>query len=193
VRERVLIAGVGNVFLSDDGFGVEVARRLDGAVLPPGVEVADVGIRGMHLAYRLLDGYRAVVLVDAVRRDGPPGTLYLLEHDLDQPPGADAGAFDAHGMDPAVVLTMLDGLATGIGVVRPVGRVLVLGCEPQTLDEGLGLSTPVAAAVERAVPALIDLVGELVGPVDPERNTDDPLTARGAARGDGDRGRAVAP
>ena len=132
---RVLVAGVGNVFLSDDGFGVEVARRLAGRDLPAGVEVADIGIRGMHLAYRLLDGYRVLVLVDTVRQGHPPGTLSLLEHDLDGP-SDEAARFDAHGMDPGAVLTMLDQLAHGVGVERPVDRVLVVGCEPASVDEG---------------------------------------------------------
>jgi hydrogenase maturation protease len=156
---RVLVAGVGNVFLSDDGFGVEVARRLAGHQLPAGVEVADVGIRGMHLAYRLLDGYRALVLVDTVRRGGSPGTLYLLEHDLDEPTAA---VLDAHGMDPAAVLGMLDQLAGGVGVERPVDRVLVVGCEPDSMDEGIGLSPPVAAVVDRAAAAVVELVGDLL-------------------------------
>ncbi|MDT7579425.1 MAG: hydrogenase maturation protease [Pseudonocardiales bacterium] len=168
---RVLVAGVGNVFLSDDGFGVEVARRLSGRALPDGVEVADVGIRGMHLAYRLLDGYRALVLVDTVRNGREPGTLYLLEHDLDEPPPApasdgpvfDGPVFDAHGMDPGALLGVLDGLARGVGVDRPVDRVLVVGCEPASVDEGIGLTEPVAAAVDRAMQAVVDLVGDLLG------------------------------
>ena len=125
-----------------------------------GVEVADVGIGGMHLAYRLLDGYRALVLVDTVRHGGEPGTLYLLEHDLDGP--AEEAALDAHGMDPASVLAMLDQLAHGVGVERPVGRVLVVGCEPHDLDEGIGLSAPVAAVVDRAAQAVVDLVDDLL-------------------------------
>jgi hydrogenase maturation protease len=164
---RILVAGVGNVFLSDDGFGVEVARRLATRALPAAVEVVDVGIRGMHLAYRLLDGYRALVLVDAVRRGGEPGTLHLLEHDLDGPAGdpdgpAGAAAFDAHGMDPGALLGMLDGLARGTGVQRPVGRVLVVGCEPASVDEGIGLTDEVAAVVDRAAQMVVDLVADLV-------------------------------
>jgi hydrogenase maturation protease len=166
VMNRVLVAGVGNVFLSDDGFGVEVARRLGARELPAGVEVADVGIRGMHLAYRLLDGYRALVLVDTVSGGHEPGTLYLIEHDLDQAApqtdGAGATVFDAHGMDPGALLGMLDGLARGTGVERPVGRVLVVGCEPASVDEGIGLTDGVAAVVDRAAQAVVDLVGELL-------------------------------
>lgn len=155
---RVLVAGVGNVFLSDDGFGVEVVRALHGRL--PGVEMVDTGIRGMDLAYRLLDGYDVLVLVDATRRGGAPGTVYTLEHDLDStPPSA---ALDGHGMDPAAVLGLVDGLAASMDVGRPVGRVLVVGCEPAVLDEGIGLSPPVAAAVEPAARAVVDLVSEIL-------------------------------
>jgi hydrogenase maturation protease len=183
---RILVAGIGNVFLSDDGFGVEVARRLATRDLRAGVEVVDVGIRGMHLAYRLLEGYRAVVLVDTVRHGGSPGTLYLLEHDLDDPADAsrtDAPHVDAHGMDPASVLAMLDALAAGVGVARPVGRVLVVGCEPARLDEGIGLSDRVAAVVDRAAEAVVDLITDLLN----EGEHDDQVAAGGRA-GRGGRG-----
>ena len=180
---RVLVAGVGNVFLSDDGFGVEVARRLAGGPLPAGVEVAEVGIRGMHLAYRLLDGYRALVLVDTVRHGDPPGTLHLLEHDLDAP--AEDAAFDAHGMDPDAVLGMLDQLANGVGVERPVERVLVVGCEPHSLDEGIGLSEPVAAVVDRAAQTVVDLVADLLG--DGGRNDQTAAGGRAGRGGGGGR------
>jgi hydrogenase maturation protease len=157
---KVLVAGIGNTFLSDDGFGVEVIAGLRGRELPEGVEVVDTGIRGMHLAYQLLDGYDVLVLVDAVARGSDPGTLYILEHDLDAPrePGA---ALDAHGMDPAAVLDLLDGLARAMGLSRPVGRVLVVGCEPERLHEGMGLSPAVAAAVPKAVDTVIELVTRL--------------------------------
>ena len=144
---KVLVAGVGNVFLADDGFGVEVVRRLrERDALPAGVELVDTGIRGIHLAYQLLDGYDVLVIVDAISRGEPPGTLYTLEHDLDARP-ADVPPVDGHGMDPAAVLDLLDGLAGSMGVDRPVGRVLVVGCEPALLDEQIGLTPPVAAAV----------------------------------------------
>ncbi|WP_214370319.1 hydrogenase maturation protease [Pseudonocardia sp. H11422] len=168
---RVLVAGVGNVFLSDDGFGVEVVRRLLArGGLPDGVEVADFGIRGMHLAYQLLDGYDGLLLVDTHQRGGAPGTVYRLEHDLDAPrddtePGA---ALDGHGMDPATVLALLAELAVANGVARPVHRVLVVGCEPAVLDEGMGLSEPVAAAVEPALHAVDELVGLLLDSAAPE-------------------------
>ena len=164
VDRRVLVAGIGNLLLSDDGFGVEVVRALRERELPPGVELMDTGIRGMHLAYQLLDGYAALVLVDTVQRGDPPGTLSTLEHDLDGPDsGPDAGpaAWDAHGMDPAAVLAQLDALAASMGIPRPVGRVLVVGCEPAQLAEGIGLSEPVAAAVEPAADAVVALLAEV--------------------------------
>ena len=187
-RRGILIAGVGNVFLSDDGFGVEVARRLAGRDLPAGVEIADIGIRGMHLAYRLLDGYCALVLVDTVRQGHPPGTLSLLEHDLDGPADEDA-RFDAHGMEPGAVLSMLNQLAQGVGVERPVDRVLVVGCEPASVDEGIGLSEPVAAVVDRAAQAVVDLVGDLLD----EEDHDDQVAAGGRDRGGGGGGRHPEP
>lgn len=165
---NVLVAGIGNVLLSDDGFGVEVARRLIDrrSELPDSVEVVDFGIRGMHLAYQLLDGYHTAVLVDTVQRGGAPGELYLLEHDLDQPdPGP--GLLDSHGMDPVAVLATLRALAASAGVSRPVQRVFVVGCEPAVLEEGLGLSEPVAAAVDHAVRAVIDLVTEITPVTEP--------------------------
>ena len=155
---KVLVAGIGNTFLSDDGFGVEVIARLRERELAAHVELVDTGIRGMHLAYQLLDGYDVLVLVDAVRRGSDPGTLYVLEHDLDAP---QEGDFDPHGMDPAAVLAQLDGLASAMGLERPVGRVLVVGCEPASLDEGMGLSPAVAAAVEPAVDTVTTLVTQL--------------------------------
>jgi hydrogenase maturation protease len=161
---RVLVAGVGNVFLSDDGFGMAVIEQLqrDGG-LPAGVELVDTGIRGMHLAYQLLDGYRALVIVDAVQRGSAPGTLYTLEHDLDAPRSrATDAALDGHGMDPDAVLALLDGLAGSLGLPRPVDRVFVVGCEPAVLAEGIGLSPPVAAAVEPAALAVTALVTVLM-------------------------------
>lgn len=152
--ERVLVAGVGNIFLGDDGFGVEVAQRMAreaGENLPPGVRVADYGIRGLHLAYELLCGYDRVILVDAVKRGGEPGTLYVIEA-TDDGLDAPAPAVDAHGMAPEAVLRLRRMLG-GAGF-----PVLVVGCEPATVAEGVGLSPAVAAAV----PGAIDLVTGLL-------------------------------
>jgi hydrogenase maturation protease len=149
VTARVLVAGIGNVFLGDDGFGVEVVGRIDRESLPDGVDVADYGIRGVHLAYDLLAGhYDTVVLVDAVPLDDPPGTVAVLEVD----PTGGGAPMDAHGMHPAAVLTLLHDLGGA------VDRVLVVGCRPVSVEERMGLSEPVAAAVDEAVLLVTELV-----------------------------------
>ncbi|MEU0459310.1 hydrogenase maturation protease [Streptomyces sp. NPDC006129] len=158
---RLLVAGVGNIFLADDAFGPEVIRALDRHPLPPGVRVRDFGIRGMDLAYELLDGYDTAVLVDASVRGHAPGTLSLIEPDL---PGDSATAAppEAHGMDPAKVLA----LAAHLGD-EPLPRVLVLACEPELrapADEDIapGVSATVREAVDRAVAALHTMVPVLL-------------------------------
>jgi hydrogenase maturation protease len=158
VTGRMMIAGVGNIFLGDDGFGVEVARRLAALELPDWVRVADYGISGMHLAYDLAEGYETTILIDAAPRRGEPGTVYVIEVDAGSPraslpgPAGESPLLDAHGMQPDVVFSMLDMLGAD------AGRVLVVGCEPASVDEGIGLSAPVAAAVDEAVRVVLDLV-----------------------------------
>jgi hydrogenase maturation protease len=149
VDARVLVAGVGNVFLGDDGFGPEAARRLAARPLPDGVRVVDYGIRGMHLAYDLLEGYDLLVVLDAAPRGGRPGDVVLLEvgeADLGD------GDFDAHGMEPASVLVSLGSLGGRLP------RTLVVGCEPADTAEGMGLSPPVEAAVDGAVEMVTGLL-----------------------------------
>jgi hydrogenase maturation protease len=169
----VLVAGIGNIFRSDDGFGVEVARRLaasDGPALPEHAELVDIGIRGMHLAYQLLDGYAALVLIDATARGGAPGELYLLEHDLTAtPPPAEGTVPDAHDMTPDAVLGLLGSLsaAAGLGPTAGLRRVLVVGCEPATTADGIGLSAPVASAVDRAATATVGLATDLLTELEP--------------------------
>jgi hydrogenase maturation protease len=162
---RVLVAGIGNIFLGDDGFGVEVAGRMRGRELPQGARVEDFGIRGVHLAYELLDGYDALVLVDAVPMGEEPGTVALIEPELSELDRGDdvAPTMEAHSMSPAVVLDMVAGLG------GRVGRVLIVGCQPASLEEGIGLSEPVAAAVERAIEAVDELLVELCAPSHSER------------------------
>ncbi|MET8831748.1 hydrogenase maturation protease [Streptomyces sp. NPDC004610] len=156
---RTLVAGMGNIFLGDDAFGVRTARVLAARPLPAGVEVADIGVRGVHLAYRLLDGYDTLVLVDATARGGPPGTLYVIEHEDDTTAVAEAAAapLDGHRMTPDAVLAHLAALCAGTGG-RPPRRILVVGCEPACLDEGMELSGPVSGAVPRAVRLVEDLL-----------------------------------
>ena len=159
---RMLIAGIGNIFLGDDGFGPEVAKRLGAMDLPGWVRVADYGISGMHLAYDLADGYDAAILVDAAPRGDKPGTVTVLDATAERrpdagPAGEAIGAsrlFDAHGMQPDVVLGVLDMLGAGSA------RVLVVGCEPASLDYGMELSEPVAKAVDAAVGVVMDLIAE---------------------------------
>nr|WTA00052.1 hydrogenase maturation protease [Streptomyces sp. NBC_00857] len=161
--DRTLVAGIGNIFLGDDGFGVETVRRLTGRPLPPGVDLMDAGIRGVHLAYRLLDGYRRLVLVDAVGRGDSPGTLSVIEVDpLDMAPDMETAApapapMDGHGMDPAAVLRLVRDLRAGAGGTLPE-QVLVIGCRPLSTEEGIGLSPPVAAAVGPAADLVIELL-----------------------------------
>jgi hydrogenase maturation protease len=161
VTGRMLIAGVGNIFLGDDGFGVEVANRLAAEDLPGWVRVADYGISGMHLAYDLAEGFETTILVDATPRGGDPGTVYVIELDPGAPPaaatpepepGRGIPLLDGHGMQPDVVFGMLNLLGA------EAGRVLLVGCEPASTDERIGLSKPVAAAVDEAVRIVLDLV-----------------------------------
>jgi hydrogenase maturation protease len=154
----ILVAGIGNVFMADDGFGVALADRLARRELPPGVEVVDFGIRGMDLAYAMQDGYDVVVLLDATPRGQPPGTLYVIEPELDD----DDVGIDAHGMDPVKVLA----LARALGGRPP--RTLVVGCEPKTRMRGdeedvvADISEPVRAALDEAVLLVESVLAELI-------------------------------
>jgi hydrogenase maturation protease len=142
-RARVLVAGIGNIFFADDGFGPEVARRLGEEELPDWVKVEDFGIRSIHLAYELMEGYDELVLIDATpRKEDEPGTVYLIEPDFSELEGT---LLDAHTMNPATVFSMLDNL----GGEPP--RTVIVGVEPLSDDEDIGLSPPVAAAVDAAV------------------------------------------
>ena len=158
---RILIAGIGNIFLGDDAFGVEVVRRLSAHELPESVRVVDFGIRGYDLAFALLDGYDTTILVDACPRGQAPGTLYLVEPEqLDSSsPEDQPSAVEAHSMNPLNVLR----LATSMG--GPLKRVLLVGCEPGTLgpEEGqMGLSEPIEAVVDDAVKLIESLVSEIL-------------------------------
>jgi hydrogenase maturation protease len=162
-----LVAGIGNIFLGDDGFGVEVAGRLAEAGLPDWVRVADYGISGLHLAYDLAEGYETAILIDAAPRGGEPGTVYVLEVEPGAPQGDGPGGplmLDGHGMQPDVVLGML-GMVGGGGPTR----VLVVGCEPASTEEGIGLSEPAAAAVGQAVDIVLNLVRNAAGPHNEQR------------------------
>lgn len=159
--KKVLVAGIGNIFLADDGFGVEVASRLANQSFPPGVRVTDFGIRGLDLAYALMDGYETTILVDAYPGEGDPGTLFVIEPELNDlnSVGSQQGFVEPHAMNPVNVLRM----AASMG--GQLKRVLLVGCVPSTLgpEEGqMGLSEPVAAAVAEAVKLVESLVARVL-------------------------------
>lgn len=163
--KRVLVAGIGNIFLGDDGFGCEVVRQLGTRDLPEGVDVADFGTRGMDLSYALMDGYAVAILIDTIERHDTPGTVYVIEPEIDEwqmEEGASAELTEPlivlHEMDPAKVLRLLDSL----GERRP--RVLLVGCQPETLgDEAghMGLSATVTAAIPQAVSEVLTILEDL--------------------------------
>jgi hydrogenase maturation protease len=155
----LLIACLGNIFKGDDAFGVAVARRFHGRQLPPGVDVVDFDIRGIDLTYALLDRYDAAVLVDATCQNGAPGTIYVIEPEPGEA-AAEELMLAPHDLDPARVLRMVSAMG---GRCR---RIVLVGCEPQTLGDELqgeiGLSEPVTAAVEEAVGVIEGVVGDLL-------------------------------
>jgi hydrogenase maturation protease len=158
---KILIAGIGNIFLGDDGFGCVVAGQLARRPLPDGAQVVDFGIRSFDLAYALTDGYDVTILIDAVQRRGAPGSLYLIEPDLSEQhePAAQAVMVEAHAMNPMRALSLAKSMN---GESK---RVLLVGCEPATFgpEEGrMGLSAPVEAAVSGAVEMVESLIAEIL-------------------------------
>jgi hydrogenase maturation protease len=164
VKPRILVAGIGNIFMGDDAFGVEVVRRLMERTLPPEVHVVDFGIRGLDLVYALQDGYETTILVDAYPHGQPPGTVSVVEPDANEISAAPGNFVEPHSLHPMSVLRMaysLNGSATD-GTLK---RVLLVGCEPATLggDDGyMGLSEPVKAAVYEAANATETLVQRIL-------------------------------
>ena len=162
----VLVACVGNIFLSDDGFGVEVAAALSRAPMPDAVKVVDFGIRSVHLVYELLEGYDVLVVVDTVaHQEGPPGTLYVIEPEI---PARDETAdplpevmLDPHDLTPGGVMSKVSTLGGA------VDRILVVGCQPEVLDDGIGLSPAVQAAVQPAADLVRDVVRRELDRLDP--------------------------
>jgi hydrogenase maturation protease len=154
----ILVAGIGNIFLGDDGFGSEVAQRILQGTSVPGVRVVDFGIRGIDLLYALLDGYDATILIDALSRGEEPGTVYVIDPDLDDL-NSDAPAVEPHAMDPLRILALARSMGATLTCIR------IVGCEPATFgppDEGqMGLSSCVSAAAERAVDVVQDLISEM--------------------------------
>ena len=164
---RTLVAGVGNVFLRDDAFGVEVVRLLDGQPRPPGVQIRDYGIRGVHLVYELLDGCDLFVLIDAAARGEEPGTVSVLEVDLPTPDSLPQPVMDAHDLTPDAIFALLAALGG-----RP-GRCLVVACEPADVGAGMGLSEPVRRALPHAVRAVQDILAGTAAAVPDEQEQAD--------------------
>lgn len=168
MSSRVLVAGIGNIFLGDDGFGVEVVKRLAGSALPEGVEVRDFGIRGMDLAYALTEDYDLVVFVDATPRGAEPGTVYLIEPEVEENGEV---PLDIHGMDPVKVIRLSRALGAS------PSRTLLVGCEPKVILTGenyddmlMELSEPVRAAVEEAAKLVESVVSEVDAVEEPGRS-----------------------
>jgi hydrogenase maturation protease len=165
-KPTILVAGIGNIFLGDDAFGVEVVRRLANLQLPQSVRVADFGIRGFDLAYALQDGYETTILVDACPHGEAPGTLYVIEPDLKalddlalNAPEAPQAVMEAHTMNPVSVLRMARAMNIRLK------NILLVGCEPETLggEEGqMGLSAPVEAAVDSGVKLLESIIDKVL-------------------------------
>jgi hydrogenase maturation protease len=154
ITSRILVAGIGNIFLGDDGFGPEVMRHVPRTLAGPHVQLVDYGIRGMHLAYDLLEGCEALVLVDAIPDQGAPGAVHVFEADHESLTAA--AGLDAHAMDPGAVFASLNAL----GGTPPY--TIVIGCEVADTDEGIGLSDAVADAVPDAVRAIEDVLSDLL-------------------------------
>jgi hydrogenase maturation protease len=164
-KPTILVAGIGNIFLGDDAFGVEVVRRMASLQLPQSVRVTDFGIRGFDLAYALQDGYETTILVDACPHGEAPGTLYVIEPDLKglDDPEAPPAVLEGHAMNPVSVLRM----ARAMNI--ELKNILMVGCEPETLggEEGqMGLSAPVEAAVDEAVKLVQSLIGKVQDKLD---------------------------
>jgi hydrogenase maturation protease len=162
---RILLAGVGNAWLRDDGFGGVLARRLERQQLPEGVAVMDAGTGGLDLAYEVMRGYDALVILDVSCQGGEPGTLYVMEVPEESVDGKidDGEAINPHGMDPRTALRFVRSIGAW------PGRVVVIACEPAEVQEpGFGLSAEVRSAVERAVELVLETADELRSSLTPE-------------------------
>lgn len=164
MKEKVLIAGVGNIFLGDDAFGVEVLRRLGEYTLPENICIKDFGIRGFDLAYALMEEWELVILIDATQQGGKPGTLYVIQHDAAHCAETGQQSFEPHGMHPVRALD----LVSTMGSQAP--RTIVIGCEPEDLggeDGRMGLSSVVEAAVDEAAETALRLAVECTAAIAP--------------------------
>jgi len=172
MEKKILVAGIGNIFLGDDAFGVEAVGWLKERPLPEGVRIVDFGIRSYDLAFALTEGYDAVILVDAVPRGGPPGTTYLMELDAGDLSELKSETIDGHSLNPVSVLQLAQALGGAIG------KLFLVGCEPallETEDGPLKLSPAVQAAVPQALTMIEELISELLG--SKQKTNADPVPA----------------
>jgi hydrogenase maturation protease len=156
--KQILVAGIGNAWLRDDGFGPEVAKVLLEGKMPDGVTVLDFGSGGLDLAYEVMRGYDALVLLDVSKQGGEPGTLYVMEPDEESVPGAidDGDVINPHGMDPQTMLRFVKSVGAW------PGKVVVIACEPADVEEmGWGLTDQVKQAVDRAIDLVVETIKEL--------------------------------
>ncbi len=156
--KQILVAGVGNAWLGDDGFGGEVIKALEKRELPDGVKIQDFGSGGLDLAYEVMRGYHALLLIDVSTQGGEPGTLYVIEPDPDEIKGGieDGEVLSPHGMDPATVLRFVK------AVHGWPGKVVVVACEPADVEEmAMELTPEVRAVVEKAVDLVLEQITDL--------------------------------
>lgn len=161
-KKRVMIAGVGNMFMKDDGFGGAVIKKMMDKTFPEGVEIKDFGTGGLKLAYDLMKGYDGLILLDASQRGEKPGTLYVIEPEESSFASnlEDGGPIDPHGADPATILRFVKGIGAW------PAKVLIVACEPGTIDDfEIGLTEPVNAAVDKAVELIDDLLKDIYSEV----------------------------
>lgn len=173
---RILVAGIGNIFFGDDGFGVEVVKRLCSRDLPNEVRVIDFGIRGFDLACALQDGYETTILVDAFPHGQAPGAVSLLQPDLSDLDHPQPAVLEGHGMNPLNVLRVANAMNGGLR------KILLVGCEPEVLggEEGhVGLSQSVEAAVDEAVNMLVSVIHKILQ----DGSTNNPIQMGGSSRG----------
>jgi hydrogenase maturation protease len=157
-KKRVMIAGVGNMFLKDDGFGSAVVKKMLDKKFPEGVEVKDFGTGGLKLAYDLMKGYDGLILLDASSRGEKPGTLYVIKPDENDisPDLEQGGPIDPHGADPVTVLRFVKSIGSW------PAKVLIVACEPENVEDyEIGLSQSVSAAIDKAIEMVEDIIKEI--------------------------------
>lgn len=157
-KKRVMIAGIGNMFMKDDGFGSAVIKKMLNKNFPPGVEVKDFGTGGLKLAYDLMKGYDALILLDASQRGEKAGTLYVIQPDEKEFSGdlQEGGPIDPHGADPVMVLRFVKAIGSW------PGQVSIVACEPETIEDfEMGLSDKVIASLDKAVELVDEIVNQI--------------------------------